>query len=229
MADIKLSVPQVNFSYYQYSQRPSIKTTMDNIYSRYKNEIDTVSQLVHIPPDIITSFIFIESGGNANAISGAGAVGLMQLVPSAASDVLVLEKTKGRILSDGEKQILTQKLGNRFTNGIMKMRYLGDKVTVNGTASSVFITQNDLLDPLLNILIGCLYVGLLMDEHTEGGKLRMDKVVVRYNQGYFSNKAGKGLIGDEQTLLANLPTETKAYILKLLGVNGTLDIAQNQV
>ena len=40
------------------------------------------------------SIIFIESKGEKNAISSAGAIGLMQLTPSSASDIIFLENKK---------------------------------------------------------------------------------------------------------------------------------------
>lgn len=80
-----------------------------------------------------------------------------------------------------------------------------------------------MLDPLLNILIGSIYLGLLIDEHTEGSSVRLDKVVIRYNRGYFSDNRGKNIVGDIDSVVKNVPTESKNYVLKLLGKNGTLD------
>ncbi len=103
------------------------------------------------------------------------------------------------------------------------MKFLGDKVKVDGVYSSSFVIQKDLFDPLLNILIGSIYLGLLVDEHTEGKDIRLDKVVIRYNRGYFSDNRGKNIVGTLENVIKNVPTESKNYVLKLLGKNGTLD------
>jgi soluble lytic murein transglycosylase-like protein len=222
MDKLNIKIPATDKSFYPDEQKSGIKKRLTDIYSQFKKQIDIVSSATNIPANLIVSFIFIESNGKANVVSGAKAVGLMQVIPSSASDILVLENKKGRLTAP-EKEILTQKLGKRFTEGILKMRYLGDKVKVDGVYSSVFVTQDDLFDPLLNIIIGSIYLGMLIDEHTEGQDIRLDKVVIRYNRGYFSDSRGKNLVGSLDNIIRSVPTESKNYVLKLLGKNGTLD------
>lgn len=224
MSKLNVSVPAIQKAFYPNEQRSAIRKKLDSIYADYAKEIKFVSSITNVPEKLITSFIFIESAGNPKATSSAGAVGLMQLIPASASDILFLENQKKR-LTDAEKKVLAEKLGNRFTNGLLKMRYLGDLVKVGNSISSTFVTKEDLLDPLLNILIGSIYLGLLVDEHNEGGNLRLDKVVIRYNRGYFSDNKGKNLLGSIDDIVARVPTESKNYVLKLLGKNGTLDSA----
>jgi soluble lytic murein transglycosylase-like protein len=43
----------------------------------------------HIDPDLLASIVLEESGGNPRAVSRAGAVGLMQLMPATASDLRI--------------------------------------------------------------------------------------------------------------------------------------------
>jgi len=222
MANLNISIPAIQKAFYPNEQQSSIRKKLDDIYSRYKKEIDLVSSISNVPKKLIVAFIFIESSGNPDAVSSAGAVGLMQLIPASASDILILERQKNR-LTESEKNILSQKLGSNFTNGIMKMRFLGDTINLGGKFLSVFVTKNDLLDPLLNILIGSIYLGLLLDEHTEGNQIRLDKVVIRYNRGYFSDNRGKNLLGNVEQIVQKVPTESKNYVLKLLGKNGVLE------
>ncbi len=213
-------IPSVSNKFYTDTEAPQVKEKMTAIYNSFKGIIDSVSSISNIPKELLKSFIFIESAGKSDAISGAGAVGLMQLIPASASDILVMENKKKRF-NDQEKAILTKYLGNRFTDGILKMKFLGDKVTVNGVTSATWITKEDLMNPELNVLIGAIFLGLLIDEETDKKGLRLDRVVLRYNRGYFS-KIDKAL--DLPALVVNQPTESKNYIYKLLGTNGTLDL-----
>ncbi len=213
-------IPAIGNKFYSDTEAPQVKSKIISIYNLYKSIIDNVAAICNVPIELLKSFIFIESAGDPNAISSAGAVGLMQIIPASASDILVLENKKKR-LNKEEIAILTKHLGKRFTDGILKMKFLGDKVTVNGVTSSVWVTKEDLLNPELNILIGAIYLGLLIDEETDKKGLRLDRVVLRYNRGYFS-KIDKKV--DMKTLAVNSPTESKNYIYKLLGTNGTLDL-----
>lgn len=45
----------------------------------------------HIDPDLLASIVRQESGGNPNAVSRAGALGLMQLMPGTAADLRVAD------------------------------------------------------------------------------------------------------------------------------------------
>ncbi len=220
MSSVNVVIPAVGNKFYTDTEAPQVKSKMDSIYNSYKSIIDNVSVISNVPKELLKSFIFIESAGNPIIVSSAGAVGLMQLIPSSASDILVLENKANR-LNEQEKAILTKHLGKRFTDGILKMKYLGNKVTVDGITDSVWVKKEDLFNPELNILIGAIYLGLLIDEETDKTNLRLDRVVLRYNRGYFS-KIDKSL--DLTKLATNSPTESKNYIYKLLGTNGTLDL-----
>ncbi len=48
---------------------------------RWRSIIDEVSERRGVPQAIIAAFMAVESGGDANAVSWAGALGLMQLMP----------------------------------------------------------------------------------------------------------------------------------------------------
>ena len=50
----------------------------------YKNIVLNNSELYHVEPELIYAVINVESGFNEKAVSGAGAVGLMQVLPSTA-------------------------------------------------------------------------------------------------------------------------------------------------
>jgi soluble lytic murein transglycosylase-like protein len=222
---IKVRVPAIKESFYSDSARPQVQRKLEEISLTYKREIEQASRLTNISEKMITSLIFIESSGKPNAVSSANAVGLMQLVPAAASDILVMENNKKR-MTDDEKSLLRKYLGDRLDKGILAMKFLGDKKTVNGVTSAVWVTREDLLNPEFNILVGSIYLGILIDESVEDGSLRLDKIIVRYNRGYFSDGRGSRLPSSPEAVLAaaNIPKETKDYIRKFAGINSTLHI-----
>ncbi len=217
MATLNVNIPALEESYYTPISAKQNEDKIKNVIRpKFGVFINNTSNLTGVPVEIIESFIFIESGGNPNAKSPY-ATGLMQLSPATASDALVREKGAGR-LQAGEANLLKKYLGNRFS--------IIEKVKPKQTSlGKTFITNDDLFKPELNILIGSILVKQLMDEFTEGGKLRLDKVVAIYNGGRFS-KAGKRVIkfkGNTKELLTQVPKETSNYIVKLLGTQGILD------
>ncbi|WP_299760885.1 transglycosylase SLT domain-containing protein [uncultured Pontibacter sp.] len=223
-----LRVPMVDYTYYQSHQLPNVHAALDDIKRTYGKTIQAVEAVTHVPFDLIVAMIFIESGGNPNAVSGANAVGLMQLLPDTAVFTVALENIKKR-LSNYEKDWLRETLGNRLDSGILKMRDLGTEVKYGGIIKNRFITKSDLFDPKLNILIGSIFLGILLDEHKEAdGGYRLDKVVVRYNMGYNAMKKGALMTGSPNQVVARLDDQRKAepsaYIKKLVGKNGLLTL-----
>lgn len=53
---------------------------------KYRAEIDKYSAIYDLPKSFVASVINIESRYNPNAVSNAGAIGIMQLLPSTAID-----------------------------------------------------------------------------------------------------------------------------------------------
>jgi soluble lytic murein transglycosylase-like protein len=209
---MEIRIPMVAKSFWAAEQVPQVKEKLFQIRERYGTLINQASTLTGVSPELITSVIFIESGGQERVISRAGAVGLMQVTPQTASGVIHLANKAGK-LSNELKQALAVQLGERVAC-IAKQQYMGQPMKFN-TA----ITAAELLTPGLNVLIGSLLLALLVAQHTENGIIRLDKVITRYNRGYFYKPKGT-----TQELMATAPAETRAYILKLVGVNSTLDI-----
>jgi soluble lytic murein transglycosylase-like protein len=81
-------------------------------------------------------------------------------------------------------------------------------------------------NPEFNIAIGVAHLRWLLEALKDGNVAHLNKVMVSYNAGYYSmrNKV-KGKLTTAQ-LLSNktIPIESRAYLLKMLGVNGFLDI-----
>lgn len=215
---IKLKVPLTNESFYTQESVKLNKAALQNIRKTYKSYIEGAAYLTNVPAEIITGVIFIESAGNKNVLSSAGAVGLMQLKPLTANDTIWIENSKKR-LSNMEKTVIRKFIGNRL-DAILSMKYLNHKLKINGYTGNV-ITKNDLLQPYFNILVGAIYLGLLIDQSTAKDNLRIENVMLRYNQGYFFNPKGNNFT----ETLANVKSRTEAYnyLLKMLGKNGIME------
>lgn len=206
-------------SFYKEREIDLIKNKVEKIKEKYSEYIKKASALSKVPELIIYSFIFIESGGKENAISSANAYGLMQLTIPTAIDTLRYEIKMDR-LSKEEKEYLKKFFGHQEFNKMFEL-------LKKGKVKEVKITKEHLLNPEINIFIGTMYLGQLMDYFTEGNETNMAKVVVAYNTGKYSKttqklKSQKGLSVNE--IIAIAPKETSNYIKKLVGKNGLLDI-----
>ena len=209
--------------FYPESAVPAIKKKLAGIYDTYKNDIDLAVKLVNIPKSLIISIIFEESGGIKTLISSAGAVGLMQIKPQGANDTIFLENKYGR-LSIAEKEYLRELIGDDRLTAILKQKYLGHKIKENDFKGNV-ISRTDLTNSRFNILTGSILLGLLIDQHTTNGVVRLDKAIIRYGQGYFFKPTGDTI---EETL-ESIKNRKEVYnaVLKILGKNGLIKIQQS--
>jgi len=224
MANLTLSVPvlspiALSSPISWYNNRKSLKDEMTKVWNKYGNWFKYYAELTKVPAEILFAFCMVESGGDPLA-GGSNSLtqGLMQfnrkyVAGSGNSDfTLSKEFLKGR-LSQAEKD---------------KLKQFGIVFDAKGNTRT--LTQQDLQNPELNILIGAITLGQYIDEpwgKDAKGNIRMDRIIALYNWGLggFTKRgiAKKDLKG----VLANIPLTTKAYINKMLGQNGALDIAVN--
>ena len=228
-----IKVPAISNKFYEDSEIPKIKQKLAEIKSLYSKYVEYVAAITNIPANIIYSFIFIESRGNEKAESFICKsnrpyecpVGLMQITPETATGVIFYENKQGR-LTPAEKAVLQKYISKEKLNCIYSMQFFGHPVKCSkimvksGNKVGQIIEKKDLFHPELNILIGAMLIGQLVDQHTEDGKPRMDKVIVRYNAGYFYKPKGTTI----QQTIASVPTESRNYVYKLLGENGVLSL-----
>jgi len=228
MATYNLLVPNKSLiSPTSWGSRASIVGMVDKIVNNYGKFLKFASENSKIPIEVIASFIAVESGGNATA-GGSSSVtqGLMQFNRTFARNFLEGELRMGR-LSPAEKD---------------KLASYGVKFDANGKTRD--ITQADLVKPELNILIGSILLGQYVDSMFDGGKksgvwavdengqLRLDRIIAVYNAGAYGDTGKKARLGNYKTaqeLAQNVNSITRSYIAKMLGVNGAMDVATNEV
>ncbi len=197
-------------SYYKISDTSRIIQKISKIKTNYEHYINNASFITGVPKKIIYSFIFIESQGISDAIGGNKEVGLMQIKVASATDILIKSKISNK-LNDREIAIISKYLG-------VSKRYI--------LTHKIEFEKEDLLNPELNILIGAMYLSILLEETKEKDTIRIDKMAIRYNAGYYSYNKGSLLKGsiDEVLIIVKDSIILYNYVLKLTGKNGLLKI-----
>ena len=224
LKELNLKIPVTSTAFYESGQISANMDKVNIIKKNYDREIRQAEQLTNLPYEMIAALIFIESGGDKNIISGAGAVGLTQITPDTANAAIAKENLSGR-LSEAEKAVLAKYLPELtpiiVKKQSVKVTRLAAILKQPNLGGPTLITKADLKKPELNILLGAMFFKLLLDQSTIGNDIRIEKAIVRYNGGYNKKVPGNNI---EETLKSITSTETKAYILKMLGKNGVLEM-----
>src|SRR5207253_474504 len=85
------------------------------------DEIDRAAALYNIPAELVRAVIWAESAGDAAAISRAGAIGLMQLMPHTAGTMYVEDPVDpAQNIMGGTRYI--RWLANQFNGDMLPMR-----------------------------------------------------------------------------------------------------------
>lgn len=218
MATTTLAIPSAGLTApTSWGSRAAIKGMLEKIWKNYGTFIKFASENSKIPSPMLTSFIAVESGGNATAGgSGSKTQGLMQWNRDYAKAQLEDEFAKKRLTPD-EKDKLA-KFGIKF----------------DASGKTRVITQADQIKPELNILIGSILLGQLVDTTwgTQDGVIRLDRVISVYNAGPYGDTGKKARLGNYPSplALANVINTTSAsYIKKIMGKDGALDIATSDL
>jgi hypothetical protein len=211
MAEVRILYPALGLvSPKSWGSEEQITDMMKNIYTKYGTYIDFVAKESNLPKQMIASFIAVESGGDAKAgASGHATQGLMQWNRAYAKSQLETELREKRMTAN-EKN---------------KLAYYGIKFDANGKTRA--ITNADQLKPELNILIGSIILGQLVDTGwgTENGEIKLDRVITVYNAGAFGDagqKARSKAYKTPRELASVVNPTTSAYIKKILGLSGAL-------
>jgi soluble lytic murein transglycosylase-like protein len=218
MATTTLAIPSAGLTApTSWGSRAAIKGMLEKIWKNYGTYLKFASDNSKIPSPMLTSFIAVESGGNPTAGgSSSKTQGLMQWNRDYAKAQLEDELAKGRLTPD-EKD---------------KLAKFGIKFDASGKTRT--ITQADQIKPELNILIGSIVLGQLVDTTwgTQDGVIRLDRVISVYNAGPYGDTGKKARLGNHPSplALANVVnTTTSSYIKKIMGKDGALDIATSDL
>lgn len=79
--------------------------SVDERLALWENAIQSISAKYEVDPDLVRAVMRVESGGNPKAVSSAGAIGLMQLMPATARGLGVDPKDPIRNIEGGVKYL----------------------------------------------------------------------------------------------------------------------------
>ena len=216
--------------------RSDVSAMVKGIITDYGKEIKSISSMTKVSPEIIASFIAIESGGKKNVNDAHGGatrgfatpyVGLCQFNRAFCFEVIEREKKEGR-LSPAELTLLN-KYGITFDS---KGQITGTGVERNSNNTIRAIKKDVAIKPELNILIGTLYIGQYIDSTwgtEKDGTIRMDRVITYYNWGKGGFDKNNLNIANLERIMSIVPDETTGYIKKMIGKNGALDVATSDL
>lgn len=209
MAVLTLNVPTKGLtSPSSWGTYTSIKGQIEGTWNKYSKFFQFAAAQSNIPVSVLLAFAVVESGGNPSAGSG-NTKNLMQANVSYMKSQLENEVKAGR-LSEAEKS---------------KLAAYGITFDANGKTRAITVADN--LKPELNILIGSIILGQLIDQpwgKDADGTIRMDRVIPYYNWGLKGFNNNKIATSTPENIYKNIPSVTLSYIRKMMGKGGALDI-----
>ncbi len=231
MSDVRVGLiaPEINYQWktrtidysQSYTKNDNVRMLI-GIRNNYGALIAKYGQLFSIPAPFIASFIATESSGKNHGPNRFDATGLMQITPNAFYDTLHRRLKSGDIAAD------QQALVRSFAPGL-QFSAKGISTTPAGARS---ILLKAFSNPEFNIYAGCLYMDYLVDRFAISGRAQINKVLIGYNAGAFNKviSANIAIAMDSSGLARNplVPAESRGYLVKILGIDGFLDLILRQ-
>ena len=189
---------------------------------KYSNIMNVWGIEYDIPNYIINSFICTESGGKNVGENDYGAIGLMQMKAETVYETI----TKWDVYVDVN-------LSSKIKDILNKETPLWKNWDRNKQMTSAFSSQIEtaLKKEEYNIALGCAALRWMLEAFSKDGESNINKTIVAYNKGFYGAKSIMvGLTTTEELInKKGLGREPKGYLLKMLGVNGFLDLWFNKV
>lgn len=206
------------------------QANIPNIISNWGSIINDACAAYNVDSNIILGFVAIESPDLIeDAVSSAGAIGLIQMQPPTAFDFLCQQAASNNMPADYATVV------NYYMPGFLKPGGFTGFWSTWKAAITAALAHSD-----FNLWTGITGIAQMIwkDMKTNNGTVRLDHIVIKYNAGgdetrgnYHKYVITPGLQNaDPTTLLNSLPetiVETKAYMIKLLGIQGSIVTAVN--
>jgi hypothetical protein len=221
------TVPQLNNYYVKkngidYSKSHIIeshKKMIDDVERNYGKLIDKWADVFKIDKGILISFVCTESGGKNAPKNRFNATGLMQVTPNTVYEVITKWNNQVKVpLSAQTKVFLNSKVSTTSN-------WSSNRLPTSSETSQIL---SSLTNVEYNIAVGTATIRWMIEAFAKIGVGGLDKVMVAYNAGYYGTRNKVKNLTIEQIVKDNsIPTESRAYVLKMLGVNGFMDLYYN--
>lgn len=248
----QIKIPATNKTQSVPSGQPAWKdqaiAIVKKVKGNYLQQFISASNYSGVPVSILVGFASVESGGKPNGELRNATPGVMQMSPTTAWQTL-LDQLKKDSVTIGNfyplynfvpsvfkiKKPLPQ---NFWSNNNIKIRQqpANTFLELKPEATSVPIIRNKIIaDAGFAITIGAVHLGQLFAKTIkDSGQPRLDHIIVMYNAGsgrYSSKIKNTNLLtADTTTLVNQLGIKTSEdYIVKLMGVNGYLDVQKQKL
>ena len=225
---ILVNVPDINRSYVngnmKYSSNSVISANQQiikNIKSNLGSFISEWGNEFGVDEEILIGFIATESGGKNAPSNTYEATGYMQITPVTVYETITKWDSMVSVpLSAKTKAILKKYISNYSS-------WDKNKSMSNATSEAIKKASKN---ADFNIAMGSAIIRWLLEAFSKESSSPLNKVMISYNIGYYGSKNKlKGNLSSEQILaIRGLGKEPKAYVLKMLGKNGFLDLLFNQ-
>ena len=235
---MEIKIPAIQKEWKVPSNQPTWKSqaisVIKKIKTNYTVQMAKASQYTGVPVNILIAFTATESGGALNQTLNGPSKGVMQVNPSSAWQAL---SDQIKVDTIGRFYPLYQLAPNAFTvkkavsaNSVGKAT---DYLTLKSLSTAApYLGQRMVADAQFAIYMGSLLLAqLIAGTIAKTGQIRLDHIIVKYNAGtgrfkqVVTNRGLESASVDTTQLYNQLGIPvSQAYIVKMMGINGYLDI-----
>ena len=221
-------IPALKASFYTDAQ---VATNVKPIISRikasaYYPKVIAYSNRMGMPVEFLVAIIGTESGGNNVGENSFGAIGLTQMTRATAYDT-ILKEVKLGFLMDFEKDYIKKMVPAFKTKNFAIKAGVFEGLYPVSRGSTIWNQLGTALkDPEFNIFMSSMRLSQLAYQFRDSqGVPQLHKVLGRYNGTIATGeRVAKYKNAWDAAAASDVPTETRNYIKKVLGVNGFLDV-----
>lgn len=227
--DVQLTFKSGAIDYAKKEVKASNVNTLKRINSSYGTYINKWGEALSIPNGVIAGFIATESSGQMVGPNKFEATGLMQATPPSAYDAIANWKKE---VKDPIPAAIIQELNT-------KAKFLLNGTSYANAKSGILNLLKT--DASFNILAGCMILRWMFERFSNNGTALLNRALVAYNAGAYTpsqaskdpgakSTAANRNVADTATLVASksVPLESRYYLVKMLGVDGFLDLIYRQ-
>jgi hypothetical protein len=240
---MEIKIPAIQKEWKVPSNQPTWKSqaisVIKKIKTNYTVQMAKASQYTGVPVNILIAFTATESGGALNQTLNGPSKGVMQVNPSSAWQAL---SDQIKVDTIGRFYPLYQLAPNAFTvKKVVAANSVGkatDYLILKPLSTAApYLGQRMVADAQFAIYMGSLLLAqLIAGTIAKTGQIRLDHIIVKYNAGTGRFKqvvTNRGLetASVDTTQLYNqlgIPV-SQAYIVKMMGINGYLDVQKQRL